>query len=221
MRGIITATQLLFPVFLGLLIAAACSGSIPFLLVALLLLSLDVGGGIALQYRLERADAEERRFLTALFARGGEGRQASGGTPPKTPAALFPEVYARLRRDGARVVESPPADDAVSLLSHTCSRMAYAPRQSALLQIKSLLPKEIGGARAIVFSLSYRRGSIGEIAFLLLVLTAAESLRLFTVETDGEGYALCEYDGLAHLNYGAAEPEHVLTKLRAILDPLP
>lgn len=129
----------------------------------------------------------------------------------------FLAVYLRLKSNGARLISNYMSDEAGELLLDVCRQMPHAPLRSSFLNIDLIVCEDLDGAPAIVYSFKYSPRTIAHNAVLFLVHTQSGKIRLFTVETSNP-FALCEYSGNRHINYGQLELKDTLIKIKRILN---
>lgn len=155
----------------------------------------------------ERTSPQKKQFTTP-----------SGVHTSKNTNDFFCDIFFELEAEGgSRFVEGKPTDTTLILLFDTCSNMTQPPQRHTLYPIFRVDSKYMNNGASIVYSLRYRVNSICENAFVILVRTHSKKLRLFTVETDGPNFFLCEYTGHSHLNYGIVQLHIICASIDKII----
>ena len=128
------------------------------------------------------------------------------------------ELYLRLKKGGgARLVERITEDEAGIFLLAICATKEHAPSPNSLSGLYVISVENLEGESAIVYTFKYFAGSIAQNVFIFLVHTADNKLRFFTVETSFP-FALCEYVGGSHCNYGQVELKDVPKRIKEVLN---
>ena len=128
-------------------------------------------------------------------------------------------IYAKLEADGGtRLTNNIKGDEAGAFLLTICAKMPHAPLLHTLAGLCAISIENLDGQPAIVYSFRYAPKSICQNACIFLVHTETEKIRLFAVETDFLAFALCEYSGNSHLNYGPVELNNAASRIKEILN---
>lgn len=132
---------------------------------------------------------------------------------------FFSECFDYIKSEGnAKQLHGLFHDSAGFLLVLICDAMPHPPAPNTIANVHLVITRHIGKSPAIVYFIMHDPSSIGENAFLFLVRTSGDKLRLFTLETHRGKYFLCEYSGNSHINYGEATPEGLDAKLSELLE---
>ncbi|MBR3681312.1 MAG: hypothetical protein IKL79_04840 [Clostridia bacterium] len=137
---------------------------------------------------------------------------------PDNPGKTFYDIFLHLQEDGTtRIIENKLTDEARLFLLDTCYEMEHAPPRHTLFPLYAATAKSLSNGDAIIYSFRYHANSVCENAFMILVCTASNAIRLFAVETDGPHFFLCEYTGYSHVNYGIVDLSNTLLRINGIL----
>lgn len=241
MKGLVTVTHILFPVFIGLTIGGFIFGEPAVWGLGIVLIILDIVVGIILQYiherlysfdehsvknfkaTLEQACAENKH--EKLYESKAEDYEAYEYEEEEEDEGLhgfceqLDRVYARLKSGGgARLVTGGlTSDEAGELLIGKCIVMPHAPLPHTIARLYAVSIEDLAGDKAIVYSFLYRQNSICENVYIFLVHTKEDEVRMFAVETDYSRFVLCEYSGSRHLNYGPVELSNVPMRIKEVL----
>lgn len=129
------------------------------------------------------------------------------------------DIYLRLKaKGGARITNGiRGGDEAASFLLDVCRQMPHAPLRQTLWGLNIVSVEDLDGSPAIVYTFRYSPNSMCQNAFIFLVHSEIQKIRLFAVETHLSTFALCEYSGNRHLNYGSVELKNVPSRIKEIL----
>lgn len=87
------------------------------------------------------------------------------------------------------------------LLLDTCKHMRHAPVLSSIINPVAACSDTFGEYHVLLYLYRISMFSMCENAYVILIL-CNDRLRMFTVETHGTSYMLCEYCDGKHCNYG-------------------
>ena len=131
------------------------------------------------------------------------------------------EIFDKLKVEkSTRVVRALADDEAGRLLIDVCNTIPHSPSMSmlrgvCLIALNSSLEEQ---AIDYHFGAGVASNVIGSIVMIELVHTQDSNIRLFAVEKSFP-YALCEYVGNSHRNYGQLDSlNEVSNRIRAILN---
>ena len=245
MRTANAITKILFPLLIGLLIGAAFAGDSGLAVWCIIMIIADIFVGCFLQYKIEEEEKEVMKgflllHLLKLFANSNEEHQLIGASRENNYEEdyeedyedeyyeddydemidKFKEVHAKLKENGARIIEDIRRDEAGEFLLELCSEMEHAPVPSTLERLRTVFVRNIGDNPAIIYSFRYIPSLMCQNVVIFLVLTEDFEIRFFAVETSISALVLCEYSEGKHLNYGPVELKSVPTRIKELLNSI-
>ena len=115
----------------------------------------------------------------------------------------FRYVYDTVMKGNGHAMEirSLYGNEPGELLLDTCKHMRHAPALSTITNPMAACTDAFGEYQVLLYLYRCQMFSICENAYVILVLYN-DRLRLFTVETQGTSFMLCEYWDGKHCNYG-------------------
>ncbi len=132
------------------------------------------------------------------------------------------EVYNALKATGGNFTFNKQNDMAISSLVDYCKTLKHSPPINSFSMIDVILPLYfIKDTPIILYSFQPIGGYVGEIIELYLIANK-DKIRLFTVERSYKienlpPFALCEYDGNNHINYGPINLDATHDKIKSII----
>ena len=133
-------------------------------------------------------------------------------------ARLFDVGYRRLADEGGQhKLHSLLGDKLGLVLYEICSMQSCGPSLGSISAADMAFGSQINGVPAIVYTFYYNPRSIAENAMLVLVRTAEDRVRLFTLETHVGKYYLCEFSEGRHMNYGPIDIEKLFEHIAKII----
>lgn len=223
MKGLKTLTQILFLLFLGMIVGAIITGNNTLLIWSIVLLVIDVIAGIALQYMIDKKHkSDDLDDLIDLILKEELSSQPNHSDNNQSTVdnlcERFNAIHLRLELDEERTVHNIRDDEAGEFLLDVCKQMPYAPMPQTLSGLYLVLVEDLNAADAIVYLFHCDVNSICQNALIFLVRTAEQKIRLFAVETHFSEFVLCEYLDEQHINYGSVDLENITTEIEKILN---
>jgi len=177
------------------------------------------------QMRKEGIDVERetKEFCDEFNKENGSGRNSEPSQRAKKENSWgvlceqLTKIYLELKEHGgARLANITDNDEAIKFLFTVCGKFDYPPIPPTLYRVFCVSVENLNGEEALVYSFEYNPRSMCQNVYVFLVRTKAGRIRLFTVETSNP-FALCEYSGYSHVNYGQIELKDVPTRIKEIL----
>mgnify|MGYP000009447262 CR=1 FL=1 len=107
-------------------------------------------------------------------------------------------------------------NQAGNLLLDACKHMIYAPILGSIANPVAACTDTFGKYPVVLYLYQGRRFSMCDNVYVILIL-CNDRLRMFTVETQGSEFMLCEYRDGAHRNYGFVDLQILPQRLLEIV----
>lgn len=245
LKFINTVSKLLPMLLLGVIIGGIISGNAALCGISAMLIAVDVLVGITTQYFLDNARRKPRdtgkytlhtHYTVNFYEAKGpkteyvelpshdninsdeEENQEEREEEERLLTNEFYGTYFKLKRMGVPVaVKDLLRDEHTRVLVHTCSMMEHAPTPSMLTRIREVRAYEIDGRPTLRYAFYFHSNSISETVYVYLVNVGEREFRFLTLESSNP-YAICEYSGHRHINYGQTELKDAEARIKEILN---
>ena len=233
MREIKILTQILMPVFIGVIIGGAIFDDSRATLWGVILLIADVTLGIIMQMLLDEEEkksgwdkmstTEKLKYIKSLNEDDGDdfkndddrGTILRGSFICKEFDRAFSELG--YEKSGVKIscMDDIMNSSAATMLLLLCCEMEHAPTSDMLRGLYTVNSFNLEH-NTIMYGFNIIENKVGEIVSILLV-RVKNGIRFFTVELSYVKPVLCEYTGCSHKNYGPVEIRKISKTIDGII----